>query len=157
MHALRLARAYTWLAVLDPHLALASGRAGPLSQRNPAHFVAIVRPLHSPEHVQTQPSAMTNTFTDKTKGLLNERDAHSRLPIYFRAPAHGHDPIFSLSRAKLYQLDAAGLIKSVSLREKHQLRATRLFVTQSVADYIAACAARDEKDAVGAAEGRAEG
>ena len=92
---------------------------------------------------------------NKEKAFLNERDAQSRLPIYFRAPVHGHDPIFSLSRAKLYQLDAAGLIKSVSLREKHQLRATRLFVTQSVADYIAACAARDEKDALGAIDAKA--
>jgi len=80
----------------------------------------------------------------KTKSLLNERDAQSRFPIYFRAPVHGHDPIFGLGRSKLYQLDAAGLIRSVSLREKYQQRATRLFVTQSVADYINACAARDE-------------
>ena len=67
---------------------------------------------------------------------------NKNLPIYFRAPTQGNDPIFSLSRAKLYQLDALGLIKSVSLREKHQQRAVRLFSTQSVADYIANCAAR---------------
>lgn len=83
----------------------------------------------------------------KTKSLLSERDEQTRLPLYFRAPVHGHDPIFSLTRAKLYQLDDAGLIKSVSLREKYQKRATRLFVTDSVASYISACAARDEAEA----------
>jgi hypothetical protein len=86
----------------------------------------------------------------KTKRLLSERDAQSQRPIYFRAPSQGkHDPIFSLTRAKLYQLDKAKLISSVSLRERHQQRATRLFVTQSVADYIASCAARDETEAAG--------
>lgn len=85
----------------------------------------------------------TTELADRTQSLLSERDAHTRLPLWFRAPsATKHDPIFSLTRAKLYQLDAAGLIKSVSLRERHQQRATRLFSTQSVADYIAACAAR---------------
>lgn len=103
----------------------------------------------------------TTTTADKTKSLLSERDAQTRLPIYFRAPVIGHDPIFSLTRAKLYQLDKAKLISSVSLREKYQTRATRLFVTQSVADYINACAARDEAEAATATpptttEGRAE-
>lgn len=92
----------------------------------------------------------TTALADKTKSLLSERDAHTRLPLFFRAPVHGHDPIFSLTRPKLYQLEKDGLIKSVSLRSKHQQRATRLFVTQSVVDYIAACAARDEAEAVGA-------
>jgi len=82
--------------------------------------------------------------TKQTQSLLSERDAQTRLPIYFRAPVHGHDPIFSLTRAKLYQLDGAGLIESVSLREKHQQRATRLFSTASVAAYINSCAARAE-------------
>lgn len=97
---------------------------------------------------------------DRTQSLLRERDAQTRLPLYFRAPVHGHDPIFSLTRAKLYQLDAASLIKSVSLREKYQKRATRLFDTASVATYIAACAARAEAGEPAAdtatPEGRAE-
>ena len=80
----------------------------------------------------------------QTQSLLRERDAHTRLPLYFRAPVHGHDAIFGLTRAKLYQLDGAGLIKSVSLREKHQQRGTRLFSTESVANYINSCAARAE-------------
>ncbi len=96
-------------------------------------------------------------LADRTKSLLSDHDAHIRLPLYFRAPVHGHDPIFSLTRAKLYQLDAAGLIKSVSLKERFQKRATRLFVTESVAHYIATCAARSEAEAAGATEGRAEG
>ncbi len=81
----------------------------------------------------------------QAQNLLSERDAQTALPVWFRAPsATKHDPIFSLTRPKLYQLAGDGLIKSVSLREKHQQRATRLFSTASVAAYINSCAARAE-------------
>ncbi len=96
----------------------------------------------------------SNATAKQTKSLLSERDAQTRLPLYFRAPVHGHDPIFSLTRSKLYALDAAGLIKSVSLREKQQKRATRLFVTSSVASYISECAARGEAEAAGATDSK---
>jgi len=99
----------------------------------------------------------TTELADRTQSLLRERDAQTRLPLYFRAPVHGHDPIFALTRAKLYQLDAAGLIKSVSLRERYQKRATRLFDTASVAAYIAACAARAEAGEPAADKATTEG
>ena len=44
--------------------------------------------------------------------------------------------IFSISRTKLWQLQKAGKIRSVSLTEPGMARATRLFDAKSIEDYI---------------------
>ena len=44
--------------------------------------------------------------------------------------------IFGLSRTKLYQLAGAGKVRSVSLREPGQSKATRLFHVESLRGFI---------------------
>lgn len=68
--------------------------------------------------------------------LLAERSGE--LPVWVRAPKRGLEHYSSLSRAKLYQLDAQGKIKSASLREPGRVRGCRLFLLSSILEYIAA-------------------
>jgi glycine cleavage system H lipoate-binding protein len=44
--------------------------------------------------------------------------------------------LYGLSRTKLYQLQNAGKVTSVSLREEGQKKATRLFEVRSIEKYI---------------------
>ena len=56
---------------------------------------------------------------------------------FFRLPQPGkRDPHFSLSRAWYYKAAALGEIKMVAVRQRGALRGVRLFVYNSVADYI---------------------
>lgn len=43
---------------------------------------------------------------------------------------------FGLRESQARQLDADGLIKSVSLRKKGKVRGSRLYVAQSIRDYL---------------------
>jgi glycine cleavage system H lipoate-binding protein len=44
--------------------------------------------------------------------------------------------LYGISRTKLYQLQNAGKVTSVSLREEGQKKATRLFEARSIENYI---------------------
>jgi len=58
------------------------------------------------------------------------------VPVWVRAPSHGPEFFSGFSRAKLYQLDADGRIKSKSIREPGKVRGCRLFNLKSILDYI---------------------
>lgn len=58
------------------------------------------------------------------------------LPVWIRPPARGQEHYTGFSRAKLYELAAAGKVRSVSIREPGQIKGTRLFHLQSVLDFI---------------------
>lgn len=55
------------------------------------------------------------------------QDCGAQLPVWRRAPSRGVKFYTGFSRSKLYQLAAAGLIESVSIREGDQQKGTRLF------------------------------
>ena len=78
-----------------------------------------------------------NESTLQRKVAAMQQERHSGLPIWIRAPKQGGlDRYCGLSRSKLYQLSGKNLIKSVSLREAHQIRGVRLFNLQSILTYI---------------------
>jgi hypothetical protein len=66
--------------------------------------------------------------------LLKERNG--MVPVWVRAPAQGPEFFSGFSRAKLYELDGKGLIKSKSVREPGKERGCRLFNLKSILDYI---------------------
>lgn len=55
-------------------------------------------------------------------------------PVWLRVP--GAVRMSGISRTKLYQLSGEGKIRSVSLREEGQTKATRLFHAESLLSYI---------------------
>jgi hypothetical protein len=51
---------------------------------------------------------------------------------------HQATAIFGLSRSHLYQLVQAGKIKSVSLRERNKIKGKRLFIADSIREFLTA-------------------
>ena len=51
---------------------------------------------------------------------------------------HQATAIYGLSRSLLYQLVQAGKIKSVSLRERNKIKGKRLFVADSIREFLTA-------------------
>jgi hypothetical protein len=49
---------------------------------------------------------------------------------------HQATAMFGLSRSHLYQLVQAGKIKSVSLRERNKIKGKRLFIADSIRDFL---------------------
>lgn len=80
---------------------------------------------------------------DRLADLLAERD--KGLPVWVRAPVSGHEYYTGFSRSKLYAIAAEGSIRSTSIREKGQLKGTRLFHLASILAFI-------EKNEAGAAK-----
>ena len=70
----------------------------------------------------------------KASELLRELDG--ALPVWIRSPTRGPEYFTGLSRAKLYELAGKGLIRTHSLREKGQVKGTRLFHLRSILDFI---------------------
>lgn len=68
-------------------------------------------------------------------------DRNVLLPLWVRAPVRGPEHFSGLTRSKLYQLDAEGHIRSVSLRDAGRIRGVRLFNLKSILDFIARCEA----------------
>ena len=60
-------------------------------------------------------------------------------PVWIRAPKVGVEHYTGFSRTKLYQLQAEGRIRSVSIREPGQIKGTRLFHLQSILNFIDRC------------------
>ena len=51
---------------------------------------------------------------------------------------HQATAIFGLSRSHLYQLVQSGKIKSVSLRERNKIKGKRLFIADSIREFLTA-------------------
>ena len=82
-------------------------------------------------------SASKTRLAPQARELLQDRNGN--LPIWIRSPRIGNDFYCSLSRAKLYELAGDGKIVSRSIREPGQIKGTRLFLLQSILDFIASC------------------
>ena len=81
---------------------------------------------------------MTETLTPQETAPLAEHIAG--LPVWVRPPRNSLQEFYTgLSRAKLYELSSKGQIKSRSLREAGQRKATRVFNLKSVLDFIESC------------------
>lgn len=94
----------------------------------------------------------TRPLSPKAAELLQDRNGN--WPVWIRPPKTGNDFWCSLSRAKLYELAAAGKIVSRSIREVGQIKGTRLFLLSSVFDFIASCdEGKPEKQAAAAQKG----
>jgi len=68
-----------------------------------------------------------------------ERDGN--LPVWVRAPKHGHEFYSGCSRPKLYEWAAKGFIRSVSIREPGCIKGVRLFHLASILAFIERCEA----------------
>ena len=79
----------------------------------------------------------TRPLPVKATELLNDR-IHG-LPIWIRSPKNGTEFYTGTSRAKLYELAGEGKIVSRSIRSPGQVKGTRLFLLQSILDFIATC------------------
>lgn len=85
----------------------------------------------------------------KARELLGDR-ANDNKPVWIRAPRGGGPEHYTgFSRSKLYELDASGLIRSVSIRKPGQVKGTRLFNLASILRLIDDC----ERDASAARNG----
>ena len=51
---------------------------------------------------------------------------------------HQATAMFGLSRSHLYQLVQSGKIKSVSLRERNKIKGKRLFIADSIREFLTA-------------------
>ena len=88
---------------------------------------------------------VNNTSTNKppaAEDIAFERsqDAFKPMPVWVRAPVTGPEHYSGLTRAKLYQLDREGKIRSVSVQEPGQSRGCRLFHLESILRFIESCA-----------------
>jgi hypothetical protein len=96
-----------------------------------------------------EPETIRRAVLPEVKELLRER--YNVLPVWIRAPIQGPEYYSGFSRAKLYQLAAAGLIRSVSIRPTGKIRGTRLFELQSILTFIEREAQKSELRANGSA------
>ena len=83
--------------------------------------------------------AVRRKLTARVADLMADRSG--MMPVWFRSPKVGPDPLCGFCRSKLYQLATDGLIRSVSIREPGQVKGTRLFHLQSILAYIEKCEA----------------
>ena len=78
-----------------------------------------------------------NDSTLQRKAVAMQQERLSGLPVWIRAPKQGGlDKYCGLTRSKLYELAGRNRIVSVSLKEPHQIRGTRLFNLPSILTYI---------------------
>ena len=68
-------------------------------------------------------------------------DREGNLPVWVRAPKHGHEFYSGCTRPKLYEWAAKGLIRSVSIREPGRIKGVRLFHLASIFAFIERCEA----------------
>ena len=79
----------------------------------------------------------TKPVSAKARELLQDQSAGRS--VWIRPPKQGVEFYSGLSRAKLYELGGKGLIVTRSLRDPGAIKGTRLFLLQSVLDYIEQC------------------
>jgi hypothetical protein len=82
-------------------------------------------------------NSSTRANSPRVSELVRQNDGP--LPVWVRSPKTGVEHFSGFSRAKLYDLSAKGLIRSVSIREPGQVKGTRLFHLRSILDYIERC------------------
>jgi hypothetical protein len=92
---------------------------------------------------------MVNTTKLQKRVSELTKDQQAGLPIWIRAPKTGPERWTGFTRAKLYQLDGLGHIRSVSIREPGQIRGVRLFDLRSILAYIERCVQSAQEDATG--------
>jgi len=68
-------------------------------------------------------------------------DREGNLPVWVRAPKHGHEFYSGCTRPKLYEWAAKGFIRSVSIREPGRIKGVRLFHLASILAFIERCEA----------------
>ena len=68
-------------------------------------------------------------------------DREGNLPVWVRAPKHGHEFYSGCSRPKLYEWAAKGFIRSVSIREPGRIKGVRLFHLASIFAFYERCEA----------------
>lgn len=71
-------------------------------------------------------------------GMLNKllKERKGMVPVWVRAPSHGPEFFSGISRAKLYDLAAKGLVKTKSITDSGKERGCRLWQLRSVLEYI---------------------
>lgn len=70
----------------------------------------------------------------RLESLLAERQ--DSLPVWVRSPKSGTEHYTGFSRAKLYEGAGKGHFRSVSIRDPHQIKGTRLFHLASILAFI---------------------
>jgi hypothetical protein len=68
-------------------------------------------------------------------------DREGNLPVWVRAPKHGHEFYSGCLRPKLYAWAAKGFVRSVSIREPGRIKGVRLFHLASILAFIERCEA----------------
>lgn len=86
-------------------------------------------------NVGKQAQRTTRPVSAKARELLQDQSAG--LPVWIRPPKQGVEFYSGLSRAKLYELGGKGKIETRTLRDPGAIKGTRLFLLQSVLDFIA--------------------
>jgi hypothetical protein len=78
------------------------------------------------------------------------RSEAAGIPVWIRASPRGPEYYSGLSRAKLYELAGAGLIRTAVLRQPNGVKGVRLFHLGSILAYIERCeqAGRAEEETV---------
>jgi hypothetical protein len=71
--------------------------------------------------------------------FISEREGN--LPVWVRAPKHGHEFYSGCTRPKLYEWAGKGFIRSVSIREPGRIKGVRLFHLASILAFIERCEA----------------
>jgi hypothetical protein len=97
------------------------------------------------------PENGNRTTQSRAAQLAAERDGN--LPVWVRAPKHGHEFYSGCSRAKLYEWAGKGFIRSVSIREPGQVKGVRLFHLASILAFIERCEAGGPTPATNQATG----
>jgi hypothetical protein len=77
----------------------------------------------------------------QTRAAEIASDREGNLPVWVRAPKHGHEFYSGCTRPKLYEWAAKGFIRSVSIREPGRIRGVRLFHLASILGFIERCEA----------------
>ena len=90
----------------------------------------------------------TRPVSAKARELLNDQSAGRA--VWIRPPKQGVEFYTGLSRAKLYSLASEGKIVTRSLRDPGAIKGTRLFLLQSVLDYIEQCGQEVKEETVNA-------
>ena len=98
--------------------------------------------------MQTKSSSKTDTQRKRVSARVDEllSDRNGFLPVWIRSPKSGPEHYTGIGRSKLYELNAQGKIRSVSIREPGQLKGTRLFDLRSILRFLDSC---DGNEALG--------
>jgi hypothetical protein len=88
-----------------------------------------------------QTSSNTDTRSRRGSARVDEllSDRNGILPVWIRSPKSGPEHYTGIGRSKLYELNAQGKIRSISIREPGQLKGTRLFDLRSILRFLDSC------------------